>query len=472
MVDEKTFYHVQSLDLLYWKNQWDTYKIVLDKLKDQIEQSGDFSARAVLQDMVSSLAIFAKKHFDFFLDGLTHKQDHRLEEDPGLHGQYILQKALWDIIHDTKLLHEVIAQRNYHGGTEIGDTLKLADKLAWSAMQPAIDANLMYPDEENKRDFTVITYFQKSPRARIVPYANVGLIGIPYSTVHSPVDHLAIPHEVGHFVFRKMTNAKFRFLILELLENTLSAFKKKSDIDWVKAWFEEIFCDVYGCMVAGLPIGLSFQNLSMGYKDLFENDYEHPIPYLRPFVYGHTFEQWSLTSQLARNPSRLNTNWDSLKLLAHNGVSNFDDRVIGSHGSNDITVKDAKEALTAVVDMLVSSKFLGDIKQPYWGMGIDETTEVNKYYNKFSTFVESIDIENDVAPFNTVPTDGAYEVPWHIWAGLTDSPIMQIDFDQWKVGTFPIPLTNEISKKTWGRILDAGVWSTEGPGSRPDVDGG
>ena len=80
-------------------------------------------------------------------------------------------------------------------------------------------------------------------------------------------------------------------IMIELIERLRT--KPLGTAPDVRPWLEEIFADVYGCLVAGPVMDIDFQDLqlnrSMG--EFTEDDGEHPIPILRPEVYRLTLEK-------------------------------------------------------------------------------------------------------------------------------------------------------------------------------------
>ncbi|NJN55367.1 MAG: hypothetical protein HC804_11780 [Anaerolineae bacterium] len=78
-------------------------------------------------------------------------------------------------------------------------------------------------------------------------------------------------------------------------------------------WLEEIFADVYGCLVAGPVMAYDFQELSLDNKDFNEDDGEHPLAAIRPFIYTQvlrTLEQDN-AGFYQNAPQLLDANWNS-----------------------------------------------------------------------------------------------------------------------------------------------------------------
>jgi hypothetical protein len=109
--------------------------------------------------------------------------------------------------------------------------------------------------------------------------------GISFAKVSR--DMLAIPHEVGHHLYREGQ------LQLPGGEKSISSYLQERfeeakiwAWDWRNDWLEEIFADVYGLLVAGPVMALSFQDLlTDNLPSRFREDTgRHPIPALRPYI--------------------------------------------------------------------------------------------------------------------------------------------------------------------------------------------
>ncbi|MBV7333017.1 hypothetical protein KFU94_33270 [Chloroflexi bacterium TSY] len=171
---------------------------------------------------------------------------------------------------------------------EQSDTLYLADIMANQALQYAKDKNVV------AKDVFAITYFQRRIEIRILPYANMLLIGLPYATqcfehhdkgLDPSLDLLALPHEIGHYLYWYGTISDRGEKIHEVIDLAL----KKEGIetgDWRRAWLEELFADLYSCLVAG-PINVfGFQDmLSARSTEYFScASLTHPDAKLRPLL--------------------------------------------------------------------------------------------------------------------------------------------------------------------------------------------
>jgi hypothetical protein len=90
---------------------------------------------------------------------------------------------------------------------------------------------------------------------------------------------------------------QFEFLrgCLQILINPQLWRQQLEDLQvlWFFRWIEEIFADVYGCLIAGPLIALDFQDLQLTVsKEQFtKDDGEHPAPVLRPYIYTRVLER-------------------------------------------------------------------------------------------------------------------------------------------------------------------------------------
>lgn len=133
----------------------------------------------------------------------------------------------------------------------------------------------------------------KTPVFHLVPYSKrFILIGVSYDRVPPAAslfdgeefigknfynfELLAIPHEIAHYVYQHG----------KLAGKSLIEVSKKFENHPYYRWCEELFADVYGCIVGG-PLAANqyasvanFNNRDRAWKD----DEEHPTPVLRLFI--------------------------------------------------------------------------------------------------------------------------------------------------------------------------------------------
>ncbi len=264
-----------------WQRRWQALDHRLRQTERQLRQSlGEANAPDsppnMLLALLTRLIVFATGQYRFFEDGFTTRRFHDLAELPQYPLDYVFRSIINQSFNDLQVIEWATDQR-LRGSDAMRAALHAADQLAYAALEPAIAGKLL------EADTAVITYFEKSASIRVIPYANAALIGIPFSCIHTPQDFLAIPHEVGHYVFGrgKLPDGNLR----RLLFAGYDAAPPRPD--YVRGWVEEMAADVYGCLIAGPVIALDFQDLQLekSPKKFIVDDGEHPAPILRPQVY-------------------------------------------------------------------------------------------------------------------------------------------------------------------------------------------
>ena len=262
---------MNSKERAVWEARWKSVETSIDELAKT-------AGTGTIGTVVASLRAFAKNQFDFFIKGFAGEGKAKfLETSPQFPAEYALNEILRQTAVDLTVLQLAISQRS---NARMAATLAKADQLVYKALKPAIEGDML-------DNTAVITYFQKNPSIRLIPYAPVAIIGLPVTSISAETepdisrDLLAIPHEVGHYVFKHGTINGERIKIA--LRDRLTACEK-----WLYRWKEEIFSDVYGTAVAGPVMALDFQDLMIATKttEYLEDDTEHPIPALRPRVYN------------------------------------------------------------------------------------------------------------------------------------------------------------------------------------------
>jgi hypothetical protein len=179
----------------------------------------------------------------------------------------------------------------------------------------------------------------------------------------SPIifDFLAVPHEIGHYVFRfgRMPESA-RNIALDLPPEAKiadsaylfraipgrAALAELNIPPFIQRWAEEIFADMYGCRVAGPFITLDFQDLLLGNYTLEgfsrEDDGDHPLPALRPEIYHLTLDSESIPNG-PKWASHFRERWASAEAVARSRLDQF--KADGEH----IFIEDAEPRLKRLV---------------------------------------------------------------------------------------------------------------------------
>ena len=366
-------------DLSVWEDRWETLHGVLTDLLGQLEDlvALEVPRAKTLLAVVQSLQAFAEAQFAFFREGFGESGAFDLLPSDDFPQEYVFRTTLEQIGHDVALLEQIVQQRLSGrkvlvGGEEVrvADRLNQADQLSQLALEPAVRAGLV--------DKTaVITYFHKSPSIRVVPYAPVAFIAIPYSSLNRDRDLLAIPHEVGHHIYRHGQE----------LHHTLEQRIPKQPT-WRRRWLEEIFADVYGAMIAGPVLALSFQDLLLGkaVAEFVTEDGDHPVSFLRPFIYHETLRQMAQHGHdFAELVADLEAMWQ--EALEIRGLP---ESFVSLDGETAVSVNDARHYLTYAIEQIIKqvpNGFAPWLLAPDEGFGQDTGSFSQQLYANFSAMV-------------------------------------------------------------------------------------
>ena len=286
-------------DYKIYEDRLDALCALAIRLADDFERGASFDRRPTVVEMLRRLSDFARQHFDFFYDRLTRSDsaqpEPKLQADPRYPPESVFFAIITQVARDIEVITQAAFQRQ-HPDDIMQRQLKRADQLAYDALKPVL--NTFLKRDQQKEPQTTLTYFQKARSIRMIPYAPVALVGIPYAVMGADDDFYAIPHEIGHYVFwhgnrlQKAGDPPLREQVRQL-----TAITSKSSEKWRAKWVEEIFADVYGCIVAGQSIAKDFQNLSQEYADtkFFKDDGDHPSPFIRPSIYHRVLERQNFT---------------------------------------------------------------------------------------------------------------------------------------------------------------------------------
>lgn len=329
-----------------WESRWDALKAELASLESSLNSLLESGIPRIktLHFLSQCLHRFATGHYQYFKRHYGVKWP-ASDEYPC---DVIFRGLIAQPYEDLAVIQQALWQRQF-GSPAMLNTLKETDYLCWNALQPVL------PILPNPDTHTVVTYFQKFASIRIIPYANVALIGLPFSANRFAQDRLAIPHETGHYVFRR--SYAIRSAVVQNYK------QGDSQPDYGRRWIEEIFADVYGCLVAGPTISLDFQDLQIEKEptDKFlRDDKVHPAPLLRPHVYHkvlHTFSpQWAngLTDLWkARRDIHLLNKTLPLSFKLHGSISEVDlDDAISTQVDVRDTTKPVDRTIQAALDQL------------------------------------------------------------------------------------------------------------------------
>lgn len=269
-------------------------------------------------------------------------RNHRTDEDEPVVPLHLFRRCFERIAADHAIIELATTQRRWNRGLE-GNYLRaqavellILDKLALKAVVPF--QHLLVDPLNITDDLAIITFLSEQTHIHLVPYTKqVILIGVNYDRV-PPVagifdgkkfigknlyafELMAIPHEVGHYVYQhgKLEGKTF----LELSE--------KFEGNPYYRWCEELFADVYSCIVAGPLAAISMQALLMSIdRDrAWKDDEDHPTPVLRVFIFAeilrilHDIEEMAVDVgevqpnryEFSKVTNKLDQNWTEILKL-------------------------------------------------------------------------------------------------------------------------------------------------------------
>ena len=463
-----------------WERRWEALKKRLDNIKVELN---DPHLKSIFDGAVQDLKGFAQSHFYFFFNGFFKEGEvYSFEERKEYPPDYVLSTILGQISFDIDMIEKAARQRL---GTDADvDFLATTDLLAQQALNPAIAKGVNLVDKDTK----IITYFQKNYSIRIIPYAKVAFISIPYTCQGVEEDLLAIPHEVAHYVYRN------GYLTLNGKKHKIHRYFEGQMVQspqFMKNWVEEIFADTYGCLVAGPVIALDFQDLQLATTfEEFKKDWkdkEDPVPLLRPDIYSKVLKY--VEKKLGKDPREefwkktttiLYDLWkkrraDKLDLLDDYPLKDIDftisnntimlDEIMSVDPDN---LDEEKELDKVIKNMLTQlNKAFPIEKTGLWSGDLSHINAENhkQLYENFKDFKRSL-IKNQPQ----VPEKLNHYKPTHIVGEGNE----RIVLESWKLWAKNNKLIKEgdlnkgrIEKKEWVKIFLASGWLTRGPVDNP-----
>lgn len=217
---------------------------------------------------------------------------------------HLLRRGLQRVATDHEIIQRAAQQRrwNRHADgkfyvSEQALELLVMDRLAIKAIAPC---RHLLADQPQHNPPVILSYLSERTHIHHLPYTDeLILIGVSYDRV-PPADSLfadkqllgsdfpaaellAIPHEVGHYIYHHAR--------LDASGTTFADLSEGFRENPYFRWCEELFADLYGCVVAGPLSALSMQALlTSGDKArMWKDDEEHPTPLLRVFILAEMF---------------------------------------------------------------------------------------------------------------------------------------------------------------------------------------
>ncbi len=401
-----------------WPDRWQALAQELTHLQANLPDP-------TLKALAASLKAFGGSQFNFFRDGFVNG---RLQPSALYPVEYVLQTTLDQVGYDIAVYQQAAYQRS--GG---GAALQKADQLAYLALKPAIDSGLL-------KQATVFTYFNKSPLSRNIPYAPLALVAVPFTSTAVPRDLLATPHEIGHYVYWNSPG------LIAALRDLLPV-----QPDWLSRWQEEIFADVYGCLIAGPVIGLDFQDILFddSLQDFMSDDGEHPVEAIRPYAYTKVLTELGYTDAAAA----LNKRWQKM-LAARNNPEQF----IPVSDFERISLAEAQVKLEAfalkILDYLTKTRKFNP--KTRWSEDLPNGAKVETLYEKFDKWVNGLSAN----PAPTLRVAGN-KVGVDINGALTNP--RQLGKTQTWIDELKELTSDTLPPEAWIPVISTDGWNVNGP---------
>ncbi|HTP08664.1 MAG TPA: hypothetical protein VMP08_10460 [Anaerolineae bacterium] len=397
-----------------------------------------------IKTLIDDLNEFAQKQFCYFHTSFANGSLDLSTEFPP---EYVYSTMLEQIQYDIDVLQRVIDERGSGDGVMRDTLLGTADRLASLALSHAREANLI------EAETVALTYFHKAPSIRVIPYAPAALIAVPYLVLASRRDYLAIPHEAGHYVFwhGKQAGVPIYRAAFERLRDLLKGKMNPDTPEFIKwfDWLQEVFADVYGCMVAGPVMAVDFQDLQThtSREEFGQSDGRHPTPALRPFIYHQALHRiagagsnWSQQANILWQNwfNHLRANYNQPVELLPQGAGQAAQKV-------NVNIFNVLFTLPGVVDDLVTIA-LDLLKGVQPGDWTNNTASADLYTAFENTFFSATTAKG-------VINEAVHVFDWQQWMAR-----LEADSDAWMT-------ENQQRQRApkWWWLLMAGGWTAEGP---------
>lgn len=252
---------------------------------------------------LTNLGIFSRSLRQFVHESLLSAARAALADNHLYSAAGLIRACFQHVFEDIQTVEQAVTQRSWQltpdGQKQMGPqarALLVSDKLAMMALAPA---RPMLSANRSARPSLPITFFSQDTYFHHTPYRDdLLLIGISYDHILLGLDRMeaesdlgttnnealpafelmAIPHEVGHYLYQhgQLGGTPIAAITAQIFGDYPQLFN----------WREEIFADIYSCIVAGSLAALGLQALiaSSANGTICASDGEHPTGDIRPFI--------------------------------------------------------------------------------------------------------------------------------------------------------------------------------------------
>jgi hypothetical protein len=443
-----------TLDLTEWRNRLDALRKTMAHTLKVMHKQDKTARQGTLEGTLTALKAFGNSQMEFLLQGFGPNASVLLEPSTTYPPEYALRTTLDQLAQDTDVILRAWQQRLPELASPMMiAALNKADTLAYQSLEPAIHQKLV-------PNATVVTYFQKATTVRLIPYAPVIFIGLPLSILTSPQDLLAVPHEVGHYIYRygrvpnsgKFTGSRFAAAL---------NYRFADKPSWCRAWMEEIFADVYGALIGGPAMALGFEALvTDDPRDEFtHDDGEHPVAALRPNIYHAVFEK---LGGYERVRTALVQRWAGWQAERGNPTT------FTTAAGETVALNEAQPVIDAVVASILKEDLAGLHVAKPWSNELPDSQSLETLKAQFVDYVEHLPEKSPLQ----VPDLQMAEEKDGMWIRLKTPEMEVVEHKAGETALWIDAIKTAAQRKqrfnmppeAWMALLDGSGWATEGPG--------
>lgn len=267
-----------------------------------VSAAEQFDTTFQLQQLLNIYSLwFSMDHFWQELGERANETVEKLNQAKILPPVHLLRACFRQFTIDFEAIQNCIRQRRWVSNASAdadaniqAASLIITDKLAARALAPF--KHLI----NDAVDIVPLTFFSNKVHVRQLPYTDKFIfVGLTYDLTQRvmrettaqdqqenriaatpPFELLAIPHEIGHFVYRYV-----KLINQQDSDATFAKMTEQFEENPYYTWCEEIFADLYGCLIAGPFAVLGMQALiaTEEKRMVIEDDDEHPTGIFRPY---------------------------------------------------------------------------------------------------------------------------------------------------------------------------------------------
>jgi hypothetical protein len=215
---------------------------------------------------------------------------------------FVVNNGIEKLLQEWNMLSRASEQRL------IGDMKENLDKASDMAQAYCDKWNKVSRAEPADQLKTPVVYFEKLFRISRSIYApQIPVISIPLTDYDRSENWQSLAHEFSHHIYWNGFKSDEVSEVQRKLRESIStklfspnvgiAKYLRQQVDRIELWenwLEEVFADVYGTLLAGVPYAISAQDRMSEQVDRWEDfliaDHEHPCVYLRPLISLYTLD--------------------------------------------------------------------------------------------------------------------------------------------------------------------------------------